>query len=60
VEFGFFVDHGTFIAGLLYAAVHGPGPLLASGRRFLGARTKSEQPCARCSRAAGRPHLTAM
>lgn len=41
VEFGFFVDHGTFIAGLLYAAAHGPGPLLASGRRFLGARTKS-------------------
>ena len=24
-EFGFFVDHFTFIAGLLYAAVHGPG-----------------------------------
>jgi len=41
VELGFFVDHCTFIAGLLYAAAHGPGPLLASGRRFLGARTKS-------------------
>ncbi len=26
-EFGFFVDHFTFTAGLLYAAVHGPGPL---------------------------------
>jgi uncharacterized membrane protein YphA (DoxX/SURF4 family) len=25
VEFGFFVDHFTFIAGLLFAAVHGPG-----------------------------------
>jgi putative oxidoreductase len=41
MEFGFFVDHCTFIAGLLYAASHGPGPLLASGRRFVGARTKS-------------------
>lgn len=26
MEFGFFVDHFTFAAGLLYAAVHGPGP----------------------------------
>ncbi len=25
VEFGFFVDHFTFIAGLLFAAVKGPG-----------------------------------
>jgi uncharacterized membrane protein YphA (DoxX/SURF4 family) len=25
MEFGFFVDHFTFIAGLLLAAVHGPG-----------------------------------
>ena len=25
VEFGFFVDHFTFVAGLLFAAVHGPG-----------------------------------
>ena len=25
MEFGFFVDHFTFIAGLLFAAVHGPG-----------------------------------
>src|SRR5579872_841189 len=24
-EFGFFVDHITFIAGLLFAAAHGPG-----------------------------------
>ena len=24
-EFGFFVDHFSFIAGLLFAAVHGPG-----------------------------------
>lgn len=29
VEFGFFVDHFTFIAGLLFAAVHGPGRALA-------------------------------
>ena len=28
-EFGFFVDHFTFIAGLLLAAVHGPGTKLA-------------------------------
>ena len=26
-EFGFFVDHFTFIAGLLFAAVHGPGEI---------------------------------
>lgn len=25
MEFGFFTDHFTFIAGLLFAAVHGPG-----------------------------------
>ena len=28
-EFGFFVDHFTFLAGLLFAAVHGPGDRLA-------------------------------
>jgi len=28
MEFGFFVDHFTFIAGLLFAAVHGPGRTL--------------------------------
>jgi len=28
-EFGFFVDHFTFLAGLLFAAVHGPGQTLA-------------------------------
>jgi putative oxidoreductase len=26
-EFGFFVDHFTFFAGLLFAAAHGPGRL---------------------------------
>ena len=29
VEFGFFIDHFTFLAGLLYAAVYGPGEKLA-------------------------------
>ena len=29
MEFGFFVDHFTFLAGLLFAAVHGPGERLA-------------------------------
>jgi uncharacterized membrane protein YphA (DoxX/SURF4 family) len=28
-EFGFFVDHFSFMAGLLFAAVHGPGRTLA-------------------------------
>ena len=28
MEFGFFVDHFTFTAGLLFAAVHGPGNVL--------------------------------
>ena len=28
-EFGFFVDHFTFLAGLLFASVHGPGEKLA-------------------------------
>jgi len=31
-EFGFFVDHFTFIAGLLFAAAHGPGRVLAVKR----------------------------
>lgn len=31
-EFGFFVDHFIFAAGLIFAAVHGPGPLLALNR----------------------------
>ncbi len=25
MQFGFFVSHATFVAGLLFAAVHGPG-----------------------------------
>ena len=28
MEFGFFVDHFVFLAGLLFAAVHGPGDKL--------------------------------
>jgi putative oxidoreductase len=32
MEFGLFVDHFTFIAGLLFAAVHGPGKRLTVGR----------------------------
>ena len=31
-QFGFFVDHFTFIAGLLFAAVLGPGDVLALTR----------------------------
>ena len=29
MEFGFFVDHFVFLAGLLFAAIHGPGEKLA-------------------------------
>lgn len=32
MEFGFFVDHFTFVAGLLFAAAHGPGRILAMKR----------------------------
>ena len=34
-EFGFFVDHFTFIAGLLFAAAHGPGQVLAMKRGWI-------------------------
>ena len=34
-EFGFFVDHFTFIAGLMFAAVHGPGSVLALRKSFI-------------------------
>ena len=33
-EFGFFVDHFTFLAGLLFAAAHGPGRVLVLQRGF--------------------------
>ncbi len=34
-EFGFFIDHFTFLAGLLFAAVHGPGRVLSLGRQLI-------------------------
>jgi uncharacterized membrane protein YphA (DoxX/SURF4 family) len=34
-EFGSFIDHFTFMAGLLFAAVHGPGQWLAWRRSLL-------------------------
>jgi putative oxidoreductase len=34
-EFGFFVDHFTFVAGLLFAATHGPGRVLAMNRGWI-------------------------
>ena len=34
-EFGFFVDHFTFCAGLLFAAAHGPGRVLALDRSVI-------------------------
>ena len=40
-EFGFFVDHFTFMAGLLFAAAHGPGPRLAINLRILRTPTKA-------------------
>ncbi|MGK9165528.1 DoxX family protein [Inquilinus limosus] len=35
-EFGFFVDHFTFLAGLLFAAAHGPGRILTLRRSVIG------------------------
>jgi uncharacterized membrane protein YphA (DoxX/SURF4 family) len=35
-EFGFFVDHFTFIAGLLFAAVNGPTRVLALRQTLIG------------------------
>jgi putative oxidoreductase len=35
-EFGSFVDHFTFTAGLLFAAVNGPGQLLAFPKTIIG------------------------
>jgi putative oxidoreductase len=37
-EFGSFVNHFTFMAGLLFAAVHGPGMWLAWRRSLIGDR----------------------
>lgn len=45
MEFGFFVDHFTFIAGLLYAAVHGPGrPALPWTLRSVFAARSATEP----------------
>ena len=35
-EFGFFVNHFTFLAGLLFAAAHGPGRVLAWHKTLIG------------------------
>lgn len=35
-ELGFFIDHFTFCAGLLFAAAHGPGRVLALDRGLIG------------------------
>jgi uncharacterized membrane protein YphA (DoxX/SURF4 family) len=42
MEFGFFVDHFTFIAGLLFAAAHGAGDVLVL--RTLGGRRLTALP----------------
>ncbi|MBN9025057.1 MAG: DoxX family protein [Rhizobiales bacterium] len=41
VDFGFFVDHFTFIAGLLFAAVQGPGDRMALRSSLFGRATTS-------------------
>jgi putative oxidoreductase len=38
MEFGFFVDHFIFVAGLLFAAVHGPGNRLVLRTPFTSRR----------------------
>jgi hypothetical protein len=35
MEFGSFIDHFVFMAGLLFAAVHGPGAILAMRRSLI-------------------------
>lgn len=42
-EFGFFMDHFTFIAGLLFAAVHGPGDV-AVKLQLLGRNVRRHVP----------------
>jgi len=36
MEFGLFVDHFSFLAGLLFAAAHGPGRALTMRRSLFG------------------------
>ncbi|MHA6643263.1 DoxX family protein [Mesorhizobium sp. A623] len=43
-EFGFFVDHFTFLAGLLFAAAHGPGRQFAIHRGFIWQREIAATP----------------
>lgn len=35
MQMGFFINHLTFFAGLLFASVHGPGKVLALGWKLL-------------------------
>jgi putative oxidoreductase len=42
-EFGFFVDHFTFVAGLLFAAAHGPGRVLAMRRGWISERQRAQR-----------------
>jgi putative oxidoreductase len=53
MEFGFFVDHFTFIAGLLFSAVHGPGNTLALGWRI---NWKTKRPSAGATDTVQPPH----
>ena len=43
MEFGFFINHFTFLAGLLFAAVHGPGQVLADASDLDRAGTKVDR-----------------
>lgn len=43
VEFGFFVDHFTFVAGLLFAAAHGPGHVLAMNRGWITRQQQAQR-----------------
>ena len=43
-EFGFFVDHFTFIAGLLFASAKGPGRILALHWTVIGRSAASVSP----------------
>ena len=40
-ELGFFIDHFTFAAGLLFAAAYGPGRVLAVDRGVIGRRGRT-------------------
>jgi putative oxidoreductase len=42
-EFGFFVDHFTFVAGLLFAAAHGPGRTLAMRVGYLRVQQSADR-----------------